>query len=303
MSLYQKYRPDTLEGIKGNNDVVTALENMLSNLETCPHAFLLTGETGCGKTTIGRIIAKRLGCSGRDFNEVDSGQFRGIDTIREIRSNSKYKPIEGRCIVWLLDEIHKATNDAQNALLKILEDTPAHVYFILCTTEPQKLINTIKGRCSTFQLKTLNDTQMTGLIRKIAHEEGQKLSPEILQQIAQDSLGHPRNAIQILEQVLNVSPELQLKMARQAAAEQTQSIDLCRALIKGSDWKAVSTILKGLSDQEPESIRRHVLGYCQSILLNGSNDRAAAIIEQFYEPLYNIGMPGLVYNCYAIIKS
>jgi DNA polymerase III gamma/tau subunit len=304
MSLYLKYRPTTLTQIRGNSEVVASLEGMLADLTSCPHSFLLHGPTGCGKTTIARIIADRVGCQGSDYTEIDSADFRGIDTIRKVRNDSQYMAMQGAVRVWVVDECHKMTNDAQNALLKILEDTPAHIYFILCTTDPQKLIATIKGRCVQFQVLPISDEQMLALLRRIVHSEGEKVESEVLQQILSDSYGHPRNAIQILEQVLSVPPEQRLEIAKQSALVQSQSIELCRALIKRASWGAVAKILNGLKDQEPEDIRRAVLGYCQATLLKGGeNDVAGLIMEEFMEPFYNSGFPNLVFACYSITKN
>ena len=303
MSLYLKYRPSTFDDVVGNSEVVSSLSNMVKDRETCPHVFLFHGPTGCGKTTIGRIVARELGCKGNDLRELDTADFRGIDTIREIRKQSQFVPLEGDVRVWILDECHKLTGDAQNALLKILEDTPKHVYFILCTTEPNKLLSTIRGRCSQFQLKTLAEKQMMFLLRKVVKGEDTSMARVVYEQIVQDSLGHPRNALQILDQVLRVEGDERLEVAKKSAEEQSQSIELCRALLSRKGWKEISQILSGLKDQEPEGIRRHVLGYCESVLLKSDNDRAAAIIEEFYEPLYNIGFPGLVYCCYSVVKS
>ncbi len=301
--LYQKHRPQELSEIIGNQSVISMLEKMLEDASKCPHAFLLHGDTGTGKTTVARIIASKLGCSGLDLKEVDTADFRGIDTIREVRKQSQYQPLESACRVWILDECHKLSNDAQNALLKILEDTPKHVYFILCTTEPQKLIKTIKGRCSQIQMKPLTENEMIRLLRISSRKEKIRLDKEIYEQIAQDSLGLPRNALQILEQVLAADPEGRLETAKKAAEEQSQSIELCRALISGAGWKKVSSILEGLKDQDAESIRRHILYYCQAVLLKSNSPKAAHIIEELWEPLYNIGFPGLVYVCYSIAKS
>ena len=303
MSLYLKYRPQTFDGVVGNAEAVASIQNMVKDPETCPHVFLLHGPTGCGKTTIGRIIANELNCEGNDLSELDTADFRGIDTIREIRKQSQFVPLESDVRVWILDECHKLTGDAQNALLKILEDTPKHVYFILCTTEPNKLIPTIRGRCSQFQLNTLNEKQMMRLLRTVVKAEGENLARVVYEQIIQDSLGHPRNALQILDQVLRVDPDNRLEVSKRVAEEQSLSIELCRALIKGAGWKEVSTILQGLKNQDAESIRRHVLGYSESVLLKSDNSRAAHIIEEFYEPLYNVGFPGLVYCCYSVVKS
>jgi DNA polymerase-3 subunit gamma/tau len=303
MSLYKKYRPSSFNEIKGNQQVISVLESMLGDLKTCPQVFLLHGPTGCGKTTIGRIIKDRLGCVGEDFKEVDSADFRGIDTVREIRRNAQYSPMFGSCRVWLIDEVHKMTNDAQNALLKFLEDTPKGVYIILATTDPQKLLNTIRGRCSEFQLKPLNEIEMKRLLKRTVIREKEKLRDEVYEQIIQDSQGLPRNALQILEQVLRVPEEKRLEIAEQTAAEQSQTIELCRALMKRAGWKEVSSILRGIKDQEPENIRRAVLGYASAVLLKKDDPLAGMILEEFFEPFYNTGFPGLVQACYAVTKN
>ena len=303
MTLYLKHRPQSLDQIRGNPELVSTLDNMLSDPKTCPHVFLLHGPTGCGKTTIARIIGTRLGCTGYDLREVDSADFRGIDSIREIRKQSQFRPLESPCRMWILDEVHKNTNDAQNALLKILEDTPPHVYFVLCTTDPHKLLPTIRGRCSQFQVMPLSDRQMNILLHRIVKAENAKVMDAVYEQIIRDSFGLPRNALQTLDQVLRVPEEEQLETARRSEFIQSESIELCRALIAGERWIKIMKILEGLKDQDVEGIRRHVLGYCQGALLKGESDQAAHIIEQFWDPFFNIGFPGLVFACYSTIKT
>ena len=303
MSFHIKYRPQTFEAILGNRTLILALENMLKDKENCPHAFLFHGPTGTGKTTLARIVASELGCEETNVIEIDTAQFRGIDTIRDLRKNAKFAPLGGGDRVYIIDEVQKMTGDAQNAFLKILEDTPKHIYFILCTTDPQSLLPTVKNRCSQFQTSPLNDKQMTDLLMRVAKEEGESISQDIVDQITLDSQGLPRHALQILEQVLNVPEGRRLKMSQEAAIEQTESIALCRELMKGSSWDKVKTILKGLKTQDAESVRRVVLGYASSVLLNGGNSQAGLILECFEEPFYNIGFPGLVLASYRVIKG
>ena len=302
-SLYLKYRPKTLDDIIGNKEIVDILKNQLKEKGNIPKSILFHGPTGCGKTTLGRIIATELGAKGADVKEVDAADFRGIDTIREIRRQSAYKPLESPCRVWILDECHKMSNDAQNALLKALEDTPKHIYYILCTTDPQKLIPTIRGRCSQLQVRQLTDKEMKILLRKVVKAEGETISKEVYDQITQDSQGHPRNALQILEQVLSVNEDKRMQVAKRTAEVQSEIIQLCRALIQGASWKNVSTILNGLKTEDPEKIRRAVLGYCQAVLLKSENNTAAAIMEEFIEPFYNSGFPGVVFACYSVLFS
>ncbi len=303
-TLCLEYRPSSLDEIIGNEDVVQVLKNQLSEKPKQPlsKSLLFHGPTGCGKTTLGRIVAQELGVKGNDLREIDSADFRGIDTIREIRKQSSYKPLESPYRVWILDEVHRLTGDAQSALLKALEDTPEHVYYILCTTDPQKLLPTIKGRCAHYQVNQLSDKEMKQLLRRVVKAEGEALSKEVYDQIAQDSLGHPRNALQILAQVLAVEEEKRIDVAKRTAELQSKTIELCRALTQRDSWKKISTILNGLKTEDPEQIRRAVLGYCQTILLGEQHDESIAqIMEEFIEPFYNSGFPALVLACYSTL--
>lgn len=298
MPLYQKYRPTHLDDVLGNSETLNVLRADLAK-EGRPHSYLLHGPVGCGKTTIGRIIAHELGARRSDFREIDSADFRGIDTIREIRKQSQLMALESNCRVWLLDECHKLTGDAQTALLKSLEDTPDHVYYILATTDPQKLLPTLRSRCAQYQVNPLSDSDMFRLLRHVVQGEGTNLQKPVYEQIIQDSQGLPRNALQILDQVLSVPAEQRLEVAKRQAELQSQTIELCRALINRSGWAKIASILSGLKEQDPEQIRRAVLGYCSAVLLRTDNKVAAIVMEQMIEPTYNTGFPGVVFACYS----
>ena len=300
MELHLKYRPNCLEEVKGNADLLQILNKEVEK-DSPAHSYMFTGPPGCGKTTLGRILANELGCKGNDFREVDSADFRGIDTIREMRKQSQFMPLEGDCKVWLLDEVHKLSNDAMNALLKALEEPPGHVYYILCTTDPQKLLLTVRDRCMQFQVKPLTDKDMMGLLRTVIKGEEESLVKKVYDQIIQDSQGRPRAALQILSQVLCADPDRRLEIAMQTAEEESKGIELFRALLQNTGWKKVSNILSGLKEQDPEGLRHLLLACCQSTLLKGENAQAAHVMEEMIEPFYNSKFPGLVFACYSIV--
>ena len=139
---------------------------------------------------------------------------------------------------------------------------------------------------------------MRTLLRSVVKAEGQKLTKEVYEQIIMDSQGHPRNALQILDQVLGVPAEMRIEVAKRAAEVQSDAIELCRVLMQKAPWKKVAGILTKLKDQDPESIRRLVLSYCNTILLKGENMQAGLVMEQFIEPFYNTGFPGLTFACF-----
>ena len=308
MSLYNTHRPDSFGDIVGNDVTVEVLSSILKK-PVKPQAYLFYGDHGCSKTTIGRILAKELGAYGMDYQEIDSGMDKGIDSIRDLRKSSAYAPMDKRSTakVYLLDEIHKCgtggnskKNDAQNALLKSLESPPKNVYYILCTTNPEMLLKTIRSRCMQFKMNTLNDTEMMEVLRRISRLEKTRVDRESYASIIKSSEGHPRDAIQLLEQVINTPEEHRKEIIANHNKVETEAIELCRALCNKASWSKVSGILIGLKKEDAESIRRLVMAYCISILLKGQNKYCASIIQVFHDNFYDNGFNGLVYACYYV---
>lgn len=304
MPLAIDYRPFDFDEVAGNRATVQAIDAILSrNRKDVPHSMMFTGPSGCGKTTLARIVATRLGCKGADFTEVDSADFRGIDTVRSIRQQMHFKPMESACRVYLLDEVHQMSKDGQSALLKALEDTPSHVYFMLATTDPQKLLPTIRNRCVQFSVEPLGEQEMVNFLQEIVSAERKRVPPDVIKTIARDSVGSCRTALQVLEKVIDLPAEDMKAVAEQIAATENQVIDLCRALMAGKKWKEVAQILKGLESEEPEGVRRAVMGYCASVLLNGDTPQAFVVMDCFRGNFFDNGRAGLVMAAYEALEA
>lgn len=305
MNLYHRYRPDKLDKVYGNKEVVESLQKSVKD-KKIPQVILFSGPTGTGKTTTARILANELNAI-ESLTEMDSAQFTGVDVIRDIRSKSRFIPIGGGVKVFIMDEVHQLTSAAQEAFLKELEDTPKHVYYFLCTTNPEKLKPTLVGRCIHYTLQTLSKDDMLSLLEYVVESENEKLDKEVYKVILKSSKGHPRNALNILQQVLSVPNKKRLKIAENYETEESTSIELCRSLLNQEGWGAAQEILKGLKDQNAETIRRHVIGYCQSVLLGkdykGSHLKAASILEEFSTTTYDMGFAQIVLSCFAYYHS
>lgn len=298
--LYKRHRPKTLERVVGNEQTVVALRNMLER-KTLPHTILFHGPSGCGKTTLARILKDSLGCKDLDFSEVNASSFRGIDSVRDISRVMHLSPT-GPCRVWLMDEVHKWTNDAQNAALKMLEDTPKHVYFFLCTTEPSKLIKAIQTRCCEMPVRLLTYDEMEKLVVRVAKRENIELSKETMDELLTSAQGSARTLLVLLEKIAHI-PEDQRKAAIEARlAEENEAIELCRALVKKAPWGKVAALLKNLKG-DPESVRWAVLGYCRAVLLSNPKPDAQAffIIQSFSSPFYDSKEAGLAAACYEAL--
>jgi len=303
MELYKKYRPKTLEKVIGQNSAVLSLQKM-EKTGGIPHTILFSGPSGCGKTTLARIVSRMVGCSDMDLQEKNCADFKGIDTVREIRNVMSSAPLSGKSRVWIIDEAHKLTNDAQNAFLKILEDTPKHVYFFLCTTEPQKLITTIRTRCTEISVKPLSDTDLEKIIRRVCKLEKAEISDRILEKLIEVSGGSARKALVFLNQIIGLPEEEQEKLL--FSSTEALSIELARVLFKkGTRWQEVASLLRKLEKEDPEQIRWIVLGYAKSILLSGGPlaYRAYQVIRVFQDNWYDSKTAGLAVSCYEMIEN
>lgn len=299
--LYKRHRPKALRAIVGNRNTVAALENMVEK-GTLPRTILLHGPSGCGKTTIGRILKKCLGCHDMDFHEKNCSDVRGVDSIREIYRMMHLAPVGGNCRIWLLDEVHQWTRDSQHAALKMLEDTPDHVYFFLCTTDPQKLLKTILTRCCEMPVRLLTYDELTKLVKRVCKREDAEISDDTLEEIVSSAQGSARTALVLLDKVLNLKEEERANAIRQRLAEENEAIDLCRALIKKASWSKVSGILKNLKS-DPEKTRWAVMRYARTVLLSKNDPQAYAVICAFENNFYDSKEVGLIRACFETVFS
>lgn len=224
VSLYRKYRPVRFEDVVGQDHITRTLVNAIRQ-DRVSHAYLFAGPRGTGKTTTAKILAMALNCeSGRgkatvhpdgscprceairrgqslDVLELDAASNRGIDDIRDIRDKVGFAPVEGRMKVYIVDEVHMLTTEAFNALLKMLEEPPVHVVFVLATTEPHKVLPTILSRCQRFDFRRPSLAEISGLLKGIASKEHIEISEAALNVIARASLGSFRDAVGTLDQL------------------------------------------------------------------------------------------------------
>jgi len=306
IELYRKYRPKTFKEIIGQEEAVYTLVKMIKEGRV-PHCILITGPSGVGKTTLARILKSKLGCNDLDFVEINAAESRGIDTVREIDNQMRFAPFFGNVRVWVIDECHRLTQDAQSALLKILEDTPSHVYFFLCTTDENKLLNTIRTRASEIKLRSLKADEIVSLVKNIAEKEGKPISEDVADEIAKVSEGSARKALVLLHSVLGEDEETQISIVSGGYSAVAQAIDLARVLMKpGSRWMDVVEVLKKIEEIENrvDEMRRIVLSYAVKVLLSGKNcERAANVIASFTRPWYESRYAGLVLACYDVVNN
>jgi DNA polymerase-3 subunit gamma/tau len=221
LSFYRKWRPQSFDDVVGQEPVTRTLRAAIASGRVA-HAYLFSGHRGTGKTTTARILAKALNCQqgptpdpcnrcpacvaigeglSLDVLELDAASNRGIDEIREIRERVRLAPASSRYKVYILDEAHMLTAEAENALLKTLEEPPAHVVFVLVTTEPHRLPATILSRCQRFEFRRLPTALVVDRLRRIAREEGLQVSEGALQRIARAADGALRDAESVLDQL------------------------------------------------------------------------------------------------------
>ena len=304
--LYKRYRPSSFQDVLGQDDAIRVLNDM-GKRKAVPHCLLFVGPSGVGKTTLARILRTKMGCGDADYREINASakDSRGIGGVADIQSNMHLAPISGKVRVWMIDECHQLTPDAQNSFLKTLEDTPKHVYFMLSTTDPHKLKNTIITRSTEIKLVSLSRTCLADLVLSVLEAESVKLSEDVRDKLVDVADGSARKVLVLLHAIIGLETEEEQLEAIARGDHKAKAIEIARALLNPrSQWMDVAKIIKTVKE-DPEQLRYMVLGYCRSVLLGGGKmaDRAAMIMDRFQDNFYDSKQAGLALACYDVVSG
>ena len=303
-ALYRKYRPDTFDEVKGQDQAVTPLRNQIIS-GRIGHAFMFCGTRGTGKTSVAKIFARAVNCEhpvdgnpcgecescraiarGASMNviEIDAASNNGVDNIRQIRDEVAYPPTEGKYKVYIIDECHMLSGGAENALLKTLEEPPSYVIFILATTDPQKVAVTIKSRCQQYNFKRLTVPEISDRIRELLEKENVTAQEKAVQFIARKADGGMRDALSLTDQCISFYPGEELtydKVLNVIGAVDSQELsDFLRLIIHSN----VSGVFKKLDDclqngRDIAQIVNDLLWYLRNLMLLKASEENAAIID------------------------
>ncbi len=243
LALYRKYRPQTFDELVGQETVVKSLKGAIEK-GALAHSYLFVGTRGVGKTSAARIFAKELGVSDKDLYELDAASNRGIDDFREISDSVHSLPFESPYKIYIIDEVHMLTKEAFNAFLKTLEEPPEYVIFILATTNPEKVPETIKSRCQVHEFKKADFKAISQLIKSVAEKEAYSIDEDALHLIAFVAEGSFRDAFGILQKAISVSKDKKISLQ-----------DLEQVVSVPPMTKAIELLLAMSNDKKEESFK------------------------------------------------
>lgn len=252
-TLYRAYRPQEFSAVRGQEHIVAALQGAIKN-KRVSHAYLFAGSRGTGKTTIARILARSVGVSDKDLYEMDAASNRGIDDIRELREGVWVMPFESPYKFYIIDEAHMLTKEAWNALLKTLEEPPAHVIFVLATTEREKVPETIQSRCEVYTFKQPTREMLAETVTDVAKAEGVAIEPAAAELVALLAEGSFRDALSILQKVLSASGKGKVSIANVEEISGAPRSELVRQLVEGVALRDARIALKAVHAAEDQNL-------------------------------------------------
>jgi DNA polymerase-3 subunit gamma/tau len=257
-TLYRAYRPSGFEEVRGQAQVTDVLKAAIKNKKIA-HAYLFCGSRGTGKTSVARILAREVGVSDKDLYEIDAASNRGINEIRELRESVNTMPFESPYKFYIIDEAHMLTKDAWNAFLKTLEEPPAHVIFVMATTERDKVPDTIQSRCEIYTFKQPNREMLADVVTDIAKKEGYSLERSAAELVALLAEGSFRDSLSILQKVLTVSKDKKVDVAEVEKVTGAPRSELIRKLLRAVTEKDASAALKEIKTAIEDNIDIRVL--------------------------------------------
>ncbi|MGN0656353.1 MAG: DNA polymerase III subunit gamma/tau [Ruminiclostridium sp.] len=289
LALYRKYRPQVFDDVVSQEHITTTLKNQLKNGQTA-HAYLFTGSRGTGKTTCAKILAKAVNClhpkDGNpclecencksieegcpDVTEIDAASNNGVDNVRALKDEAVYAPISCKYRVYIIDEVHMLSNSAFNALLKLIEEPPAHVVFIFATTEIHKVPATILSRCQRFEFRRIDINDSKKRLMQVAEAENAEVTEDAAFLISKISDGGMRDALSLLDQCLSVSREVTCDTVRECAGiSGSEYLYSLAEKINQRDSAAALNILDSLvqRSKEPARLAEELIGYYRSLML------------------------------------
>jgi DNA polymerase-3 subunit gamma/tau len=259
-TLYRQYRPGDFSEVRGQEPIVKALEAAIKNRKIS-HAYLFSGGRGTGKTSVARILARELGVTEKDLYEMDAASNRGIDDIRELREGVYAMPFESPYKFYIVDEAHMLTKEAWNALLKTLEEPPAHVIFVLATTDRDKVPDTIQSRCEIYSFKQPNRETLSQIVADVAKKEGYTLERAAAELVALLAEGSFRDALSILQKVLTVSRDKKIKIdvTEVELVSGAPRSELIRTILVAISKKDANAALKAIREASEQNIDARIL--------------------------------------------
>lgn len=309
-ALATRLRPSTFEDVLGHDSVVKAVQKLLAKDQAeRPKCFTFVGAPGGGKTTLARLIAEHLvpdpDSRFTDILEIDAASYSGAEDTRSLREQVQNRPMSGGNLVVIVDEAHRLSATAKDVLLKVMEDSPKHLYWIICTSEGDKLPDAIKRRGSFFELKPVSNADIKRMLAKVSRKEGIFLPEAIRDRIIEGAEGSPGMALMYLETVGAMCNESMSEAEIQEAAQYvTKGVEaaghLPKLLLAGATKLEIFQCIAGLKSEgkDAEGSRRGVLGYMESAVLGNwcrDKERALGIMEVFCAGnTFDSGWSGLI---------